>query len=169
MRVGLRLAGGVDVAALPAPAPGGGVTALVLFGANRIEVTGVAWVRERATAMPGGSVGGDIALLAAGARYCRSFGGPLLEIAPCAGMEAGAMPGTGVGVSSPSSGWVPWVAPQLGALGLWNLSPWISLSASVEALFPLVREAFAIEGVGEIYRTRPATGRGLLGVEVHFR
>jgi hypothetical protein len=164
----VRASAGADFASLPALAPGADFALLVLFGANRVEIRGSAWVPQPATAtsMPG--AGGQISLLAAGLRYCRAFVQRTLELGGCGGLEAGALLARGYGVTMPVSGGGPWVAPGLGLLGLWNISPSFSLALALDGLVPVLRERFVLAGLGEIYRPPPVTGRALLGLEARL-
>lgn len=167
--VGMRLAGDLDFAALPTPAPGAALAVALFFGDHRVELGGAAFLVRHATfaAMP--SAGADIALFLASARYCRSFHLAPFTLAGCGGLEAGAMPARATGIASPNSGAAPWIAPHLGALGTWSLSRTFALALSVDGIVPLLRRAFVIDGVGEIYRSPPITARASLGLEVRFR
>jgi hypothetical protein len=169
VHAGVRASGGVDFASLPAPAPGAEVAVVVLFGANRVELHGSAWVPQPATAASTPMAGGEISLLAAGLRYCRAFVQRTLEVGGCGGLEAGALLGRGFGVAAPVSGTAAWVAPVLGVLGLWNVSPSISFAFAMDGLVPVLREPLILTGLGALHRAPPATGRALLGLEARFR
>lgn len=172
METGFTALAGIDFASLPAPAPGATVTVFVAFGKNRIEVTGGAWATERASVMTasGSTVGGDIGLIAAGARYCRSVIAGSIEVAPCGGIEAGAMHGLGFsGDNSLTTGALPWIAPQVSALGLYHLWHNVAVAVSVDALVPVMRWSFRIDRMGEVFRPPPVTGRAFIGFQVPFR
>ncbi len=169
LRPGLRVFGGMDFASLPAPSFGVEVAAVLVSGADRVEVRGSGWLPEQAMAASPAMAGAHVSLVAAGARYCRALVQHTIDLGACAGVEAGALLGNSFGVTHPASGAAPWVAPDLGVLGLWNLTRRFSLALELDGLVPLVRESFQIGGVGAIYRPPPVTGRALLGLELHFR
>lgn len=169
LRPALRVHGGVDFASLPSPSPGTMVSFVFLFGANRVEIHGSAWLPEEGTAATKPTAGGRLSLLAAGARYCRSFREGTLEIAGCGGLEAGALRGSGFGIAMPASGAAPWIAPGVGGLGLWNFSQHFALALALDGLVPVVRRDFTIEGLGTIHRPPPITARAFLGMEARFR
>jgi hypothetical protein len=169
LRPALRVHGGVDFASLPAPSPGTMVSFVFLFGANRVEIQGSAWLPEEGTAATKPTAGGRLSLLAAGARYCRSVREGTIEVAGCGSLEAGAIMGSGFGITMPVSGAAPWIAPGVGGLGLWNFSRYFSLALAIEGLIPVVRRDFAIEGLGSVHRPPPISARAFFGVEARFR
>lgn len=165
----MRVLAGVDFASLPSPSPGVEIAALLSFGDNRVELRGAAWAPESTTLSFRPGVGASLSLFVGGARYCRTFFNVVFELAGCAGLEAGALRGTGFGVKMPVSATSPWIAPGLGLLGLWSISSRLAISFGAEALVPATRASFTIGGLGEIYRPPSFTGRGLLGIQATFR
>jgi hypothetical protein len=165
---GLRATGGFDFASLPAPAFGTVVSGVLVLGANRVEINGSAWLAQPVAATAQAMAGARLALYAAGVRYCRTFVESVVELAGCGGIEAGEMHGSSYGVTQPASGAAPWVAPGLGLDGRWGFSRHLALTAGLDGLVPLVRESFAIAGIGALYRPPPVTGRALLGLELRF-
>lgn len=169
LRPGLRASGGADFVSLPAVAPGAEVALVLLFGANRVEAHGSAWIPQRApsAAVPG--AGAEVSLLTAGARYCRSFVQRTFGLLGCSGLEAGALLGRATGTPLPASGGAPFLAPSLGARGAWNVSPSFSFTLALDGLVPVLRAPLSLDGVGVVHRAPPATARALLGVEALFR
>ncbi len=113
--------------------------------------------------------GARLSLYEGGVRYCRAFVQGAIEIGGCGGVEVGALAGSSYGVTHPRSAASPWVAPGLGALGAWAISPRLSLALGLEGLVPVVRNTFQITGLGDVFRPPPVTGRALLGLETRFR
>jgi hypothetical protein len=168
MHGGVRVLAGADFASLPAPTFGAEIAGSWLFGANRLEALGSAWLPVQAASTTRATAGAHLSLFTGGARYCRMFLERKLDVGACGGLEAGAIRGMSYGVTRPGSGVGAWVAPSVGLLGQWAFSGPLSLELRLDGLVPLLRESFQIAAVGEIYRPPPVSGRALLGVEAHF-
>jgi len=167
VRAALRVSGGADFASLPAPTFGVEPALVIVVGPDRVELGGSLWLPE--TAQGTAMASAQVSLAAAGARYCRAFLPGAVEIGGCVGLEAGALRGSGGGVTHPASGASPWVAPGLGVLGEWAFAAHLSLAVGLDALVPVVRDSFQVAGLGELYRPPPVTARALLGLETRFR
>jgi hypothetical protein len=167
-RGGVRVLAGADFASLPAPTFGAEIAGSWLFGANRLEAFGSAWLPVQASSTMLATAGAHLSLFAGGARYCRMFLERALDVGACGGLEAGAIRGMSYGVTRPAPGVGGWVAPSVGLLGQWAFSRPFSLELRLDGLVPVLRESFQIGAVGEIYRPPPVSGRALLGVEAHF-
>jgi hypothetical protein len=166
LRPGLRIAMGLEIAALPRPAPGLSVAGLLLFGKSRVEIAGAAWLPQRTDAQ--GGAGARLTLIAATARYCRAFVERALSFSGCATFEAGAIGGSGFGLARSASGFAPWVAPGLGVMGGYALSRRLAITLALDGVVPVTRAAFSLEGVGVVHRTPPLSGRALLGLEARW-
>jgi hypothetical protein len=166
---GLRIAAGADFVSLPAPTFGAEAAFAIAFGENRVEILGSAWVPRSADAAGVAMASARISLLTAGARYCRTFLGGAIDLAGCAGLEAGALLGSSEGVTHPGSGSSPWVAPGLGLVGGWAFARRFRLVLELSGLVPVVRDSFQVGGLGELYRPPVLTARTLLGVEAALR
>ena len=79
-----------------------------------------------------------------------------IEIPLCAGLELGAVIAEGVGIADPGRATLPWVTPRLGAGVGYRPVPWFAFGASAEVGFPLLRERFSVDGVGEVFRITAA-------------
>jgi hypothetical protein len=142
---------------LPSIAPGFGVALGVSRGPLRGELFGEALLEQRAT-LEGGAAGGDLALYVAGLRACWSALSTPIELAPCAGLEAGGVRGAGFGVPAARSATSPWLSPFFGlSMEKAFLDPWLA-GLRVEALVPLVRERFLL-GSTELHRPSPLAAR----------
>ena len=164
-----RFAAGADFVSLPAPAFGVEAAFRLAFGANRVEFLGSAWLPRSADAAGTAMASAQVGLYAAGARYCRTFFDGTIDLAGCAGVEAGALIGKSEGVTHPASGMSPWVAPGLGVIGGWGFAGRFRLVLELAGLVPVVRDSFQVEGLGELYRPPAFTVRSLLGLSAAFR
>ena len=158
----------VDFASLPAPAPGFGLGLALGVGANRYELRAMAWLPERATLASRAAVGGDVALVAGALRYCRVLVDGVIDLAPCAGFEAGALLASGVGVATPTSGIGPWLAPELALVGAVHLGARFALSLEIDGLAVLARDRFVITSAGQVYQPPPVTARAAIGLHIRF-
>lgn len=157
----------IDFASLPLPAVGLGLRGAVDLGADRIELQLATWLPRRAALQARPSVGADLALHAAGVRYCRWITRRTFDLAPCGGLEAGVLVGSGFG-AAPTTGLGRWLAPQIGLVGVARPSPRFALSVEVDGLAMLARDRFTILGGGEVYRPPQATLRVALAAAVRF-
>ena len=71
-------------------------------------------------------------------------------------------------ITAPAAGRGRWWAAGLGLETGWQFVPGLALTFGGEALVPLVRNEFVIEGRGVIHRPTELTGRGLLGLELEL-
>jgi hypothetical protein len=169
LRPVLRASAGVDLFALPHPAPGAELALGLLFGANRVEIAGAAWIPSTAASVTPG-LGAHLSLIAGAARYCRAFLEAPLEIGGCLSFEGGVAGGSAFGPRPGSAGAAPWIAPGARAFGAYPLSQSFALTLALDLLVPLTRTAFSLEAPYEqLHRTPPATGRALAGLEARFR
>ena len=174
-----------DVRLAPRPAPplaasllaGGGVGATgtapmvaVALGfvprQSRWEVFG-AWSPPHRVEAPDGSAG-DVALWAVGARGCRTFG-ETIAVGPCLAVEGGGISATGAGaaVQEPRTERRLWLAASGGGL-LTVRGGRLALRLQVDAVVPVFRERFYIEGAQVVNRPAALGGRLFSGVEVRF-
>ena len=107
-------------------------------------------------------------LAAASVGTCRDFAGGRLEIGPCIGVEIGRLHAKGFGVTDPGEASELWVALKGGGALGWSLWSWLSLVLRLDAVVPLTRPRFVLEGVGPVHRASAVAGRAAAGVEVHF-
>ena len=142
------------------------------IGANHFELQALAWLPKHAALAGHATVGGDIGLYAGALRYCRGLLGRMLDVAPCAGLEAGALVATHVVGLSPASVSVgPWIAPELGLMGLLRASTRFVVSLEVDGLVALEQPVFQVkQGSSEMQVFQPpwGTGRVLLALRVRF-
>ena len=157
-----------DIAALPAPAPG--FTVRIAAGrGDAFAEAALVWLAPERAEVGGGPAGGEVSLIAGALRACWTpLRAAALAWGPCAGVEVGAARGVGFGVAQPGHDTEAWVAPQAGLRAGLPLLRRLALTANGDALFPLIRPHFRLEGVGPVYQPPPVTGRFSLGVEVRL-
>jgi hypothetical protein len=162
------VSGGIDVGALASPALGVGAWAAWLPGRTRLAID-VVYFPPAGIERSGRGIGGQFDLFVAGATACRSLLDTKLDLAPCAGVEAGriAAQGTGSQVVESIDEARPWVALRAGALLAYPVGRF-AVRADLGAVVPLVRDRFLIAGLGTVHTPAPVTLRGLVGVEVRF-
>jgi hypothetical protein len=162
------VSGGIDVGALASPALGVGASAAWLPGRSRLAID-VVYFPPAAIERSGRGIGGQFNLFVAGATACRSLLDAKLDLAPCAGVEAGRIAGHGTGslVVASIDEARPWVALRAGVLLAYPAGRF-AVRADLGAVVPLVRDSFLIAGLGTVHTPAPVTLRGLAGVEVRF-
>jgi hypothetical protein len=103
-----------------------------------------------------------------GARACPRFGPAKLDVLPCAGVEAGAMHVMGHGVVGTYPVRAPWLAIPVGLALAYVPHPSVAIVGRAELVVPVLRPAFAVEGLDMMMRVGPAHGRFGVGVELRF-
>lgn len=164
--VAARLSFALDGGTLPSAAPGLNATLAILRGRLRLEL-GVTYLFPR-RGVNASNVGGDIALLSAGVRGCVALLRGPIEPRLCAGVEGGAMSGTGVGLPTPASGASPWWGLFAGAAVALSLSSHLSLHFAVDAGLSVASPDFVVDDVVLVHRPSTALARGASGVEWRF-
>ena len=162
---------GADIGSLPGLAPGLGALGSIALGAPRVSLGIAFWPDKAGTldALP--SAGSDVGLLAGDLGICAALLRNMpVEIAPCAAAEIGQIFAEGFGVSDPRRGAAVWIALKGG--GALALRPFpkpfnnLGLTARIEAVIPLVRPRFVIEGIGPVHSPAYVAGRASLGIEI---
>lgn len=165
-QVSVGVWGLVDTHTLPKPSPGAGVIAALGVGSGFfLELQGLALLRQLTTdeERPGASV-----FLAAGALGARrDFDAGPFSFAPVVALEAGALRGVGFGVTNPASQLAPWFAPRAGVMFALTVGVFRT-SLRAEAVIPVTRPRFGIDGVGLLHTPAFISFRGSLSVELSF-
>jgi len=130
-----------------------------------LAVRGLPFVGAHFASAP--MLGGDIAEIVSVVR-ARGVGivDEHIELSVGGGLEAGAVLGTGLGISDPRSNAAPWVAVEAAARVAWTPLRDLALFLEIEALVPVVRPVFSVAGLGVLYRPEPIDGAVRIGVEV---
>ncbi|KYG00965.1 hypothetical protein BE21_06710 [Sorangium cellulosum] len=144
----------------------------VVVGPARIEAGAAFWPGRRAESAAKPRAGGTVDLVAGSLTACALLPPlaravrPDFEVGvPCAGVELGRMHAEGYGVSNPGEGSGLWAALRSGAAASWVVAPWMRLRLRLEAVVPLERPRFVLEGVGEVHEPSVAA-RAALGLEL---
>lgn len=159
---------GADFGALPAPTAGFGLAVALDYQRNIIELRFLGFVPQSAPLPALPSVGGDFSLYAASARYCRSLFDGVLDLSPCAAVEAGAIAVSSVGLETPGDAVSPWIAPEIGIRGTLRPAHAFAVTLEVAGLAPIVRPHFDITGGGEVFQPPSLTGRAIGGLHLRF-
>lgn len=156
--------------ALPSLASAAGGWIAWLPGRARLELSAYGTTAQSALA-PGGTSGAELRMLGAAARACwialasRRFG-----VGPCAGVEAFRVSSSGLGITSPRDAITWGSAGALGAHAYVGAFGPIAWTISADALAPIERPRFVLDGDPATVLHRPAAvwGRVLFGGEVRF-
>lgn len=159
--LGLRIAAGLELGALPPPAGAVQLAALLLWRRARLEVHGT-YLAPR-TRRDASGQGARLQLGAAGVRGCGRLFARTVEFPLCLGAEAGAVRARALGLGDTVT-----------------IGPWAAAiaSAGVARAWGPVAVHFAVEGLGRLVGTRflvgdvlasqqfPVSARALLGIEL---
>lgn len=121
-----------------------------------------------------GERGATFLLLVGGLSVCPVAAeiAPRLELAPCVGVEAGNLHGTGeksTALPNPRSADIFWAAGYADLRLRWRAAEVLSVELTAEVGVPLVRHDFTFEGPSAVIYALPAIGGGgALGAVAHF-
>lgn len=114
---------------------------------------------------------GELQLVTGGVRVCPQLGWDRVRIPLCAGVDAGAVLGRGIGhdLVTPRSAREPWAGAVLEPGVTVGVTSRVSLWLALEGVVSLYRPRFAVEGAPEAWTAGAGAVRGLFGVQVHAR
>ncbi len=161
--------GGIDAGLLPGAVGWGGGALALQWGELRLSLAGL-WVQSRMLEHPLAT--GSGALISHGVGRASGCWAPRTKwfaMPICGGVEAGALPATGVGLEQIRRTTVPWLAVVPHAQPtLWAV-PWLGLGFTLEVPIPVLRPAVAIDDFAdELARIEPLGVRVGLALEVVF-
>lgn len=165
----LGVAALVDTSALPRVTAGLAVLgSLGLPSGFALELQGQGfWPQATAASGPGATLWLFTGSLGARRDFGLSDGAVGVALSPVLSLEAGAMRARGFGVTNPGDNVGFWLAPRAGvALSLTFGA--LRLSLRAEAVVPLSRPSFVVDGVGPLHTAPFISGRGALGLELLF-
>lgn len=164
----VRAGGGLLTGVLP---KWGGVVALAAglrFAWARFEL-GASYAPPRAASYASpASVGADFQLFSGQLRGCATIGLGAAELPICAGVELGAIVGTGFGAQQRFSRADAYGAVLLGPALRVPLSQALSLWIELDGSLAFVRPPFGTRGLPQLYRPPALGSRGVIGFEVPF-
>ena len=137
-----------------------------LFGAE-LRATGSTSTTGLSPSNPGAGGTFDLADLAA-AGCARFLAARRLSPGACLGGAVMRLHGTGFGVSEPGEATAWWPGAFFEASLRLRVTTRHALRVAAEALVPIGRPTFALEGLGTVWRPDALAARGTLGWEVHF-
>jgi hypothetical protein len=114
------------------------------------------------------NLGADLQLTAFGLRGCYAAVDVVVSFGPCVGGGFDWVRAYGFGARLPRDDSAFTGNVEVGAVILWNFTEFAAARLGAQAVFPLTRPEFIIEGAGTIYRRAPVGFRGTAGVELHF-
>ena len=159
-----------DAGLLPSISIGPTAHAGVELGALRIDARAMFSPSREAHLENHATARGDVSFVGGEARGCAVALRAAVELAPCAGITAGAMQAEGRGVSSPGSSAAPFFAVSAGGTAALPIAEWLALRADLSAVVPITRPAFVIDGVdGVVHRPSAVGARLALSAEVRLR
>jgi len=169
LRATLGLGVGVGVGALP------GASALLRAAAGvrgrhwAVMLTQSFWLPRDLPAAEDERVGGRMWLAATGVRACGIVGKGRVEAPLCAGIEAGALRGRGIGELMQSRAVTSgWAAASVGPGLHVRVAPRVALTLGAELLVMLTRVRFEVTGRGMVCCAAPAGATATAGVEVRL-
>lgn len=169
VRVGVRLAGGVGFARL-LPGPSGAASLA-------ISARGRGWRAELGglylPPVAGGSaaIGGVFQAGAVELRGCPALTRGRIELPLCAGLQLGAMQGSGRGTGFESTrvARALWLAGTLGAALAWRPRERVGLWLQVDAVVVLIRPRFETAAGRVVHEASRFGGQALAGIELRVR
>ncbi|MEM6989366.1 MAG: hypothetical protein AAF721_02675, partial [Myxococcota bacterium] len=134
----------------------------------RLDVAGVYQFRTPATGeLPPGAtarVGHGYAEV----RACPILGGPRVVFLGCGGLDIGAFEARASGLAQATTGRDLWLGLSATAGVQWRFIPRLAISLEPAAVFSLLRPRFAVDGLGEVFRTGVVGGRVVLALEAQL-
>ena len=156
-----------DFGTLPSVAIGGGLVAALRVPPLRFEIAGAIWAPQRQS-VAGTTSGGDLTLASGVAGACLLPAIGRFELGGCAGVGVDSMTATAFGPIVASHGSGAWMVLAGEARAGVSLLPWLALHGGFGLEIPVTRPSFVIEGVGQVHRPAPVSGRQSLTLEVRF-
>jgi hypothetical protein len=160
----------LDTAILPGTAAGANVA--LGYGPSRttVEIDGAFLAPQDATLVDRPSQGARMWLAHAGARACYAAIAGQFELGPCAGAGVVWIVAHGFGgpPDQPSDATGTTAVGALGARAGLRAGRHLTLRLTADAVLPLSRPRFAIDGGGDVFRVPAASLRASLGAEVSF-
>jgi hypothetical protein len=167
-RFALRAQGGADLATFRSVAP-----ALALFFAFerpswRAELGGEALWGTRVRYSDLTTIGASLQLFAGVARLCALPRMGTISFPICSGFEVGAMRAEGFGLETSLAATSAWASFLVAPAVKVDTSQRVSLWVEAEGLAPVVRSAFTVRNLDNLYTAPPAGSRVWAGVELRL-
>ena len=156
-----------DANTLPAPALGGRAALAWTPGPARIELSG-GYFSDQSKTTATSPAGATFALLVAGGRGCWAVARGAVELSPCLGAEVAMVKARGFGAANNYDASAAWLAAAGGALLRVPVASWLALRADADAVVPLSRPTFVVEGDGAVHRPASLGVRAAIGAELLF-
>ena len=151
---------------LPRPSFGAALGGGVRLERWRILAEGGVWLRQKLTVEGPVELGATVDRFEVGLRVCRAFSFGRYELAPCANVSVGHLwaRGTGAHVAARTVESTS-IAAGLAVQARLQLTPWLNLFGSFDALLETSRPRFTVGGLGQVGQLGPAALKITLGSE----
>jgi hypothetical protein len=157
-----------DVGSVPTVTYGGELAVRWTLGGVRWEPFGAYFKGQRGTVPGQESLGAQFTLIGAGLRGCAPLPGIVSWLAPCLGGGLDWMRAAGFGSRIPRNAAIWSSNVRAGVQVSWGSTALITPRFEAEAVVPLARPEFVIEGAGHVHREGPVVLRVGVGMELHF-
>ncbi len=156
-----------DTATLPSPALGGRAHLAWTPGRARLGVSG-GYFAGQSKATGSSAAGATLSLVTAGARACWAVARTAVELAPCVGGDVQIMKASGYGAEANFDASALWLAATAGALVRLPVTAGFAIRADIDAVVPLARPRFIVEGDGAVHKPANLGLRAGIGAELLF-
>jgi hypothetical protein len=165
-RLSLGVSPRTDSATLPSVAFGAEIAAAWRPRPWRFEIAYTDWAGQSAPIIDRPAVGARFSMMSAALRGCYEREIASFTLGPCVAAEADHVRGEGYGELRAASGATYWIAGQIGGSAAWSFTRWGALRLRVDALAPLTRPRFVVEGAEGNARAAAFSVRAGIGVEL---
>jgi hypothetical protein len=156
-----------DATTLPSPAVGGRAGLAWTPGRARLALAG-SYFSSQSKTTDTSSAGAAFTLLAAGARGCWAILRGDVEISPCAGADLQMVSAKGFGATTNYDASAAWISATGGGLVRVPVTSWLALRGEADALVPLSRPRFVVEGDGAVHKPAAIGVFAAIGAELLF-
>lgn len=151
----------------PKPGFGLAVAAGAALDRWRFYAEGKLWAAQTATTTRLlDRYGAKLERFSLGVRACRGWGGPVLELGPCAlvSLQHLSIRGEGPRIT-PRNSSASWIAAGVGVQLRARVSPWLSLVAGVDGELELSRPQVILDGIGLVEQLGTVAATAMVGSE----
>jgi hypothetical protein len=134
----------------------------------RVELDGTAWLPRPASYPELPSVGANLSLVTGIARGCLAPAMGAIDFPICGGVELGVLRGSGFGVAQVETSSQLWAAAVVGPAVHWPLGSAVSFALGADAVIGMVRPAFHMRNLEQLYRPDTVAARISAGLEVQL-
>lgn len=156
-----------DAATLPSPALGARAALAWTPGRGRLELSGSYFTAQSQTTGLS-AAGASFASGVLGARAGWTLVESVVEVSPRVGADVELLRARGFGAANNYDASAAWLSATGGALFVVPLSSFLALRADADAVVPLARPRFVVDGEGAVHRPASFGLRAGIGAELRF-